>query len=338
MKILIAPDSYKGCLSSNEVAQAAAQAIKQIRKDVEIVTVPIADGGEGTVEALKTALNGKTVKAKVSDPLGRPIEAEYCIAGDLAVIEVAAACGLTLLKEEERNPLKTSTRGVGELILDAIDRGCHRFLVGLGGSATNDGGKGMVEVPGFKERTAVCMFTIACDVTTSFLDATKVFGPQKGAWPEDIPVLEARMNGWAQEILKETGVDVTVIPGSGAAGGLGGAFAAFLGGRLVPGIEMVLEAVGFDELLKGVDLVITGEGRSDFQTAKGKTPWGVLDHSDRLHIPTVLLSGSILPCPEFARFHRCIAVTPEGQPLSEALRPEVAFMNIQNALKNLFNE
>lgn len=338
MKIVIAPDSFKGCLSSREVAEAAAEAIREIRPDAQTVIVPVADGGEGTVEAMASALGGEIVKARVSDPLGRPVDASYCIAGEFAVIEVAAACGLTLLKREERNPLRTGTRGVGELILDAVDRGCRKFLVGLGGSATNDGGRGMVEVPGFLERTAGCMFTVACDVTTTFLDATKVFGPQKGARPWDIPVLEARMYEWSQETREATGVDVTVIPGSGAAGGLGGAFAAWLGARLLPGIEMVLEAVGFDRLLEGADLVITGEGCSDFQTAKGKTPWGVLNHSDRLRIPTVLLSGAVRPCPEFDRFCTCLAVTPEGQPLSEALRPEVARMNIQTAIKHFFHE
>ena len=332
MKVIIASDSFKGCLSSAQVADAVAEGILLSYPQAEVVKVPVADGGEGTVEALGAEL----VKALVSDPLGRPHEAVYGISGETAVIEVAAACGLMLLRPEERNPLVTTTRGVGELILDAVKRGCKHFLIGLGGSATNDGGRGMVEVPGLLEAARGLDFTIACDVDTPFVGpagASRVFGPQKGASPEDVEVLEQRLQEYALEILEKTGTDVREVPGAGAAGGLGGAFRAYFGAELRRGVDMVLDAKSFDEIISGADLVITGEGRSDFQTAKGKTPSGVLERAERQNIPVVLLSGEVALCPELEAmgFFRIEAATPPSMPLEEALKAETASGNIRAA-------
>lgn len=343
MKIVIASDSFKGCLSSSEVARAAEAGVRDVLTDAEVVPVAVADGGEGLVDALCDALGGEYVSARVSDPLGRPVEAKYCIAGDTAVIEVAAACGLALLSQSERNPLLASTQGVGELLLDAARRGCKRFLVGLGGSATNDGGRGMIETPGLLETLKGMEFTVACDVDTPFVGpvgASRVFGPQKGASPEDVEILETRLQNYASEIEMLTGVDVRNMPGAGAAGGLGGAFRAFLAARLRPGIELVLDAIGFDEIIRGADLVITGEGRSDFQTPRGKTPSGVLARTKRQGIPTALVSGAISDCPELRAmgFASMTAATPEGMPLEMALSPEVAAANIRNAVSSLVRD
>ena len=211
-KIVIACDSYKGCLSSSEVAGAAAKGVAEVYPDCEIVRLAVADGGEGTVDALVETLGGHLEWAEVSDPLGRPVKAAYGIAGDLAIIESAAACGLTLLTKEERNPLITTTKGLGELILAAIDKGCRRFLIGLGGSATNDGGMGMINADGFLERASGLSFTVACDVDTPYIGAhgaSRVFGPQKGASEQDVEVLEERLRGYALKILADTGIDVS---------------------------------------------------------------------------------------------------------------------------------
>lgn len=336
MKIIVASDSYKGCLTSAEVAAAIASSLP----DDEIVTLPVADGGEGTVEAVVDAVDGTMVSVTVSDPLGRPIVAEYGISGNLAIMECASACGLTLLSPEERNPLVTTTRGLGEMILDAVDRGCRRFLIGLGGSATNDGGMGMVGVEGFLEKTRGCTFTIACDVDTPYVGpvgASRIFGPQKGASPEDVEILEKRLCTYAERIFHDTGVDVRNMPGAGAAGGLGGAFAAYLGAELKRGVDMVLDELGFDSLLDGADLVITGEGCSDYQTVKGKLPYGVLNRALKAGVPVVLMSGAIrdeeLLCE--AGFTRLIAVTPSEMPLEEALKGEVAVANIRAAVADL---
>lgn len=347
-KIVVAEDSFKGCLSSAEVADAVAEGVLQACPGAAVVRVPVADGGEGTVEALvmagKSGFGGarsaKLVQATVSDPLGRPVIATYGISGNAAVIEVAAACGLALLRNEERNPLLTTTRGVGELIMDAIGRGCTRFLIGLGGSATNDGGRGMVEVPGLLDAVRGMEFTVACDVDTPFVGpvgASRTFGPQKGASPEDVEILEKRLQDYAMKIHDDTGIDVRDMPGAGAAGGLGGAFRAYFGAELRRGVDMVLDAVGFDDILDGADLVFTGEGRSDFQTPRGKTPSGVLERAKKHNIPAVLLSGGIAPCAELDAmgFETIVAATPADMPLEAALKKETAVNNLRNAAKRI---
>lgn len=339
-KIVIACDSYKGCLSSSQVADAAAKGVTEVFPDCEITKLAVADGGEGTVEALVTTLGGHIEWTEVSDPLGRPVKAAYGIAGDLAIIESAAACGLTLLTKEERNPLITTTKGLGELILAAIDKGCRRFLIGLGGSATNDGGMGMVGVPGFLEKTRGVEFTVACDVDTPYIGkngASRVFGPQKGASAQDVEVLEERLRGYALKIMEDTGIDVSNMAGAGAAGGLGGAFRAYLGAELKRGVDLVLDQIDFDSAIVGADLVITGEGCSDYQTLKGKTAAGVLERAKRKGIPVMLVSGAIRDGQMLrdGGFGIIAAASPQGMSLAEAMRPETAEHNIYETVKRL---
>ena len=339
-KIVIACDSYKGCLSSSEVALATAEGVAEVYPDCEIVRLAVADGGEGTVDALVETLGGHLEWAEVSDPLGRPVKAVYGVAGDLAIIESAAACGLTLLSKEERNPLIATTKGLGELILAAIDKGCRRFLIGLGGSATNDGGMGMISADGFLERARGMKFTVACDVDTPYIGAhgaSRVFGPQKGASEEDVEILEERMRGYALKILKDTGIDVSDMAGAGAAGGLGGAFRAYLGAELKRGVDLVLDQIGFDSIIDGADLVITGEGCSDYQTLKGKTAAGVLERAKRKGIPVMLVSGAIRDGQMLrdGGFGIIAAASPEEMSLAEAMRPETAEHNIYETVKRL---
>ena len=339
-KIVIACDSYKGCLSSSEVARAAAEGVAEVYPDCEIVRLAVADGGEGTVDALVETLGGHLECAEVSDPLGRPVKAAYGIAGDLAIIESAAACGLTLLTKEERNPLITTTKGLGELILAAIDNGCRRFLIGLGGSATNDGGMGMISTDGFLERARGLSFTVACDVDTPYIGAhgaSRVFGPQKGASEEDVEILEERLRGYALKILEDTGIDVSNMAGAGAAGGLGGAFRAYLGAELKRGVDLVLDQIDFDSAIEGADLVITGEGCSDYQTLKGKTASGVLERAERAGVPVALVSGAVKD-EQMLRdggFQIVAAVSPHDMPLEEAMRPGTAESNIYKTIKRL---
>lgn len=339
-KIVIACDSYKGCLSSSDVANAAARGVAEVYLDCEVIKLAVADGGEGTVEALVDTLGGHLEWAEVSDPLGRPVKAAYGVAGDFAIIESAAACGLTLLTKEERNPLVTSTKGLGELIMAAIDKGCRKFLVGLGGSATNDGGMGMIRAEGFLEKTKGMKFTVACDVDTPYIGehgASRVFGPQKGASEQDVEVLEERLRGYALTILKETGVDVRDMAGSGAAGGLGGAFRAYLGAELKRGVDLVLDQIDFDSKIRGADLVITGEGCSDYQTLKGKTASGVLERAKRQGIPVALVSGAVRD-EQMLRdggFGIIEAVSPLSMSREEAMRPEMAKFNICQTVKRL---
>ena len=339
-KIVIACDSYKGCLSSSEVARAAAEGVVEVYPDCEIVRLAVADGGEGTVDALVETLGGHLECAEVSDPLGKPVKAVYGVAGDLAIIESAAACGLTLLSKEERNPLIATTKGLGELILAAIDKGCRRFLIGLGGSATNDGGMGMISADGFLERARGLSVTGACDVDTPYRGAhgaSRVFGPQKGASEEDVEILEERLRGYALKILKDTGIDVSDMAGAGAAGGLGGAFRAYLGAELKRGVDLVLDQIGFDSIIDGADLVITGEGCSDYQTLKGKTAAGVLERAKRKGIPVMLVSGAIRDGQMLrdGGFGIIAATSPKEMSLAEAMRPETAEFNIYKTVKRL---
>ena len=339
MKIVIAPDSYKGCLPAREVAAAMAAGVRAARPDAEIVTLPLADGGEGTLEILTDALDGSIREAAVSDPLGRRIRAKYGTAGDLAVIEVAQACGLGLLSPVERNPLTATTRGVGELILAAFRDGCRRFLVGLGGSATCDGGAGMLAVPGIREALREAAFELLCDVRAPFIGpdgAARVFAPQKGASPADVELLEQRMTELAGLFARETGTDVSDLPGAGAAGGLGGALMAFAGAAMTSGVDKIIDLVGFDQAIQNTDWILTGEGRSDAQTLLGKVPYGVLRRSGG--IPVALVSGAIADADALrkAGFAALLPVSPADLPLQEALRPEIAAANIKAAVGRRF--
>ena len=338
MKIVIAPDSYKGCLPAREVASAMAAGVREACPEAEIVLRPLADGGEGTLDILTCALGGSLCEAGVSDPLGREIRAQYGVAGDLAVIEVAQACGLGLLSPTERNPLEATTRGVGELILAARRDGARRFLIGLGGSATCDGGAGMLAVPGIRDAFRDASFELLCDVRAPFIGpqgAARVFAPQKGATPADVEVLEQRLTQLAGRYARETGTDVSHLPGAGAAGGLGGALMAYAHASISSGVERIMDLVGFDEALQQADRVLTGEGRLDAQTLLGKVPYGVLRRARG--IPVALISGAIEDTNALreAGFASLIPVSPAGLPLQEALRPEIAISNIRHAVSQL---
>lgn len=364
-KVTIAVDSFKGSLSSKEVAESFADGFRTIFSQCEICKVAIADGGEGTVDALVEALGGEYVEVSVSDPLHRPTKARYGIVeGDTAVIEMAAASGLTLLKQEERNPLLTSTYGTGELILDALNRGCRRFLVGIGGSATNDGGTGMLRALGFRfldsegnalqgggeileriariDDSAVCRevrescFTVACDVTNPLYGergAAYVYAPQKGADERMVEQLDRGLRNFARVVEEFNGAQIGVLEGAGAAGGLGGGFKALLGAKLERGITMVIQAMHFDKIIEGSDLVVTGEGRIDRQSVMGKAPSGVLAVAKAQNIPTIAIAGGVEWCDELrdCGFSLIEVVTPKGMSLEEAMQPSVARENIRTA-------
>ena len=363
--ILLAFDSFKGSLTSCEVADAFEEGVRSVLPDCTVRKVCLADGGEGTAEAMVSTLHGEWVDVEVLDPLMRPIHARYGVVDDgrTAVIEMASASGLTLLAEDERNPLKTSTYGTGQLMADALKRGCRKLLIGIGGSATNDAGTGMLSALGFRfydagghlldgcgeslERIAVidsshilpelkaADIRVACDVTNPFCGpqgAAYVFAPQKGADRGMVERLDRGMRHFAA-VVSQYGdrVDVTGICGAGAAGGLGGAFVALLGAPLCQGIGLVLDAVRFDELLEGCDLVVTGEGRIDRQTLMGKAPMGVLDAATRRGIPVVAIGGSVESCAELAQsgFSSILSINDEGLPLHLAMRPDVACENVR---------
>jgi len=326
MRILVAPDSFKECLTAREVAATMAAAACERWPGAEVVEMPLADGGEGTLDALAGPMKARLVSVPVQDPLGREVMAQLGIVEDIALVEVAQACGLQLLKPKERNPLKASSYGVGELLMAAYEKGCRHFIVGLGGSAICDGGKGMLEVPGLKSLKDITV-ELLCDVDAPFVGpkgAARVFAPQKGASPEEVEVLEGRMTEWARQMKAQTGVDVSTMPGAGAAGGLGGAFMAYWGARRVSGINRILELVGFENAAQGADLILTGEGKSDAQTLMGKVPYGVLQKAKGT--PVALLSGCIENRAELlsAGFSQLIEVTPRSFSLAEALEPPTA--------------
>ena len=335
MKLIVATDSYKGCLTASEVTSVIAEVFRTRHPDWEIVELPLADGGDGTLDVLLPALQGEYRQACVQDPLGRPVDARWGLAGEMAVIEVAEACGLKYLTPAERNPLKASTYGVGELLLAAREAGARHFLIGLGGTATCDGGQGMLEVPGLREAMKGCSVELLCDVENPFVGpdgAAYVFGPQKGASDVDLLFLEQRMTEWARTILEQTGVDVRQLPAAGAAGGLGGAFMAFFGGKRVSGIDRIMEILSFDQAIEGAGLIITGEGKTDLQTLSGKAAQGVLLHAHG--IPVLLVAGRLEYRKELldAGFCGLVQVSPEDLPLSEAIRPEVARMYLADAI------
>ncbi len=338
MKIVVAPDSFKECLDAGEVASAIAEGIFSVSPDAEVRLIPLSDGGEGMTEILAESLGGELVPAKVTGPMGETVEAWFGRVGNTAILDVASACGLTLVPKERRKPLIATSRGVGELIVAAKNSGCEELLIGLGGSATCDGGEGMMSVPGLRDIASGVKIKVLCDVDNPFLGirgAARVFGPQKGADPQMVEMLEKRLELQAERILSQTGVDVSMMPGAGAAGGLGGALHAYLGAELVPGIETVLDIVGFDKEIVDADLIITGEGTSDLQTLSGKVPIGVLRRSKG--IPVILVSGRVKDRESLlaAGFAAAVQVTPEGIPTSEAIKPEIAKANLRLATSRL---
>ena len=384
MKIVIASDSFKGSLASMEVARSVEMGILDVFPSCDVVKVAVADGGEGTMDALCQSLGGKVVRIPVQDPIGRTINASYVILedGNTAVLEMSSASGLTLLTTAERNPMLTSTYGTGQLIDDAIGRGCRRFLVGIGGSATNDAGMGMLTALGYRFLDAegnelpgagaslskVCgidcsgvsqavrdsEFIVACDVDSPLYGpdgAAYVFAPQKGADPDMVKALDDGLRHYADVVASYTGKipmhggpsctgetsimkDAASMPGAGAAGGLGYAFVAFFGARLQRGVDMVLDAVGFDSIIEGADLVITGEGRIDAQTLTGKTPYGVLQRASRQNIPVIALAGSVA-LDDSSGFTAIRQITPPDMQLSEAMLPAVASANLRRTISAL---
>ncbi len=326
MKVVIAPQGFKGNLSALQVARAIEGGVKRAVPEAITVIKPMADGGEGTVLALVDATGGRIMRTRVSDPLGRRITAYWGILGDgaTAVIEMAAASGLSLVPSRSRNPSLTTTWGTGELILSALDSGCRKLIIGIGGSATNDGGAGMAQALGAQlldsngaaipfggaalakleridittldPRLAECDVLLACDVNNPLCGpqgASAVYGPQKGATPEMVAKLDAALAHYADVIERDLGIDAMHTPGSGAAGGLGTGLMVFLKAKLVPGIDLVIQATALAKDLKDADLVFTAEGRIDGQTACGKVPIGVARKAKEFGLPVIAIGGEL---------------------------------------------
>ncbi|MBM7691528.1 glycerate kinase [Peribacillus deserti] len=326
MKIIVTPDSFKGSISARSLCSAIKQGIHEVYPDAIVHEIPLADGGEGTVENIIFATNGTIHEVHVKDPLGRTTKAAYGILGDgqTAIIEMAQASGLPLLAHHEKNPLITTSFGTGELIMHALDSGYRKFIVGIGGSATNDGGMGMLKALGIRfynqdgiqldeggaalsdlayfddtnldPRIKESSFMVASDVNNPLCGsngASAIFGPQKGATPEMVESLDKALFNYGEVIAAQTGKDIRDFPGSGAAGGMGAALISFLQAQLRPGIDIMLEAVHFEDVIKDADLIITGEGRLDSQTLSGKVIAGVCSHAKRFNVPTIALCGGM---------------------------------------------
>ena len=335
-KIIVAIDSLKGCLTSAEANQAASEGFLQGMPEAEVVKVPVSDGGEGWLEAFHTVMGGEIVEVNVKDPLMRPIVAQYLLMGDTAVIEIAKASGLTLLKPEERNPMVATSYGTGQLVVDAIRKGCKHIIVGLGGSATSDSGIGMLEAIENADYKDV-RFTIATDVTNPLCGengAAHVFAPQKGATPEMVEALDARAKRFAEESAKRMGRDCQNMPGAGAAGGLGYAFLQYMNAECRSGIDLLLDTIHFDDMLQDADLVITGEGSADRQTLMGKLPFGILQRARKHDVPVMLIAGRIADEQQLtdAGFSRVSCINPHGLPLEIAMQPETAKENIRKTV------
>ncbi len=326
VKIVLAPNAFKGCLTATQAAEAMARGVTRACPTADIARVPVADGGDGLADVLVNALRGEARAATVAGPRGDPVVASFCHVASrrLAAVEMAAASGLALLRKDRRNPLLTTTRGTGELIAAALDLGISHLIVGIGGSATNDGGIGMatalgarfldadgvpvepvggalaairrIDLGGLDARLAGVRVEAICDVDNPLLGergAARVYGPQKGATPEQVQTLDAGLANLAAVIERDLGPDVRELPGAGAAGGLGAGLKAFLGAELRRGVDLVLDLVGLDEHLRGADLVLTAEGRIDFQTAFGKAPAGVGKRARALGVPCFAIAGGL---------------------------------------------
>ena len=348
MKIVVAIDSFKGCLTSKEANQAAAEGIRNCWPDAEVVQVPVSDGGEGFMEAFHAAIGGDLVELMARDPLMRPISAQYLLNGQLAVIEIAQASGLTLLTREERNPMVATSYGTGQLVADAVRRGAEHIIIGLGGSATSDAGIGMLRalIDNFAkhgewddiEELKHIRFTIASDVKNPLCDengAAHVFAPQKGATPDMVLQLDERARKFADVSAKHFGYDRSGQEGAGAAGGLGYALLQYMNADCKPGIELLLDTIRFREIVKDANLVITGEGSADRQTLMGKLPMGILKQSD--HVPVCLIAGRISDKQELldAGFTYVKCINPEGISLEEAMRKKVASQNIIDTVRKI---
>lgn len=369
MKIVIAPDSYKESLTAMEVATAIENGFKQVLPDAQYIKLPMADGGEGTVQSLVDATGGSIFMTPVTAPLGEQVEGFYGLMGDgkTAIIEMAAASGLHLVAPELRNPMKTTTYGTGELIKAVLDQGVEHIIIGIGGSATNDGGLGMAQALGIKmldaqgndlgfgggelaklasidisaidPRLANTKLEIACDVDNPLCGpkgASHIFGPQKGATPTMVAELDANLAHYAEVMKTELGSDVKEMAGAGAAGGLGAALVGLLGATLRPGIEIVMDAVNLSDVLQDADLVITGEGRIDSQTIHGKTPIGVARTAKRFAVPVIGIAGCLSSDCDVVHQHgidAVFSVVPRSVDLPTALAE--AAQNVEQTARNV---
>jgi glycerate 2-kinase len=369
MKIVIAPDSFKESLTALEAADAIEAGMKKILPDATFIKVPMADGGEGTVQSLVDATQGKIISQTVTGPLGEPVEAFFGISGDekTAIIEMAAASGLHLVPREKRNPLVTTTRGTGELIAAALDFGVKHIIIGIGGSATNDGGAGMARALGVQfldedgkeigegggslcslasidvthadERLAGVNIEVACDVDnplTGLRGASYIFGPQKGATADMIEVLDRNLHHFAEIIRKDLGKDIDHISGAGAAGGLGGGLLAFMSAELKRGVEIVIKATNLEEQLRNAEFVITGEGKIDGQTIFGKTPIGVAKTAKLYSIPVIAIAGHVAQDSRIVHEHgidALFSIVPGVISLEEAF--ENASVYLRNTAENI---
>lgn len=373
MKIVLAIDSFKGSLTSAEAEQAVKEGILARFPDCEVVCIPIADGGEGTLSVMMEATQGTYRTTMAHNPCMEKIETQYGISSDgqTAFIEMANISGLPLIDESRKNPMKTTTFGTGELIKDALEQGCTQFIVGIGGSATNDAGTGMLQALGFrfldKEGKELgqggeilplieaidstqshpllerAHFIVACDVRNPFYGpegAAYVFAGQKGADDHMIEELDKGMQHFAQAIQRLTGKDIASIPGSGAAGGLGGGMLAFLNAKLKSGADLLLDISRLEEHLSGADLLITGEGKIDRQSLMGKIPGKVLQRGIQKRIPVIAITGCAADTELLyeAGFRGVHTTRPDNQPLTEAMKPAVAIRNIRETTAGLLNK
>lgn len=372
MKVVVAIDSFKGSLTSMQAGNAAREGILRAVPEADVVVRPLADGGEGTVDALVDGLGGKRITARVTGPLGEPVTCTYGILPDqgMAILEMASCCGLPLVPEEQRDPRRTTTYGLGELIRHALDRDCRTFLIGIGGSATNDAGLGMLTALGFRfytqsgenagisgdalqsifridasgadPRLTGCRFHIACDVTNPLYGpqgAAYVFAPQKGASPEIVAELDRGLANFAAVCSQTFHTRLHGLPGTGAAGGLGYAFAAFLSAQLKPGIALVLDAVHLEDALKNADYLVTGEGRMDFQTAMGKAPIGAAKLAKKCGVSTLAFAGATTDDAAEVNRHGIDAyfAIPQGPiTLQEAMEPARAYQNLSSRVEQVF--
>jgi glycerate 2-kinase len=369
LKVAIAPDSFKGSMTAMQAAVQIESGLKRALSGVSCRKIPMADGGEGTVQAIVDATGGKFLKRTVSDPLGRRIKATFGLSGDgtTAVMEMAEANGLALLKPRERNPMKTSTYGTGELMKHALKLGVRKILIGIGGSATNDGGTGMAEalgarfldakgkplsgcggnlgkiatidMSGLDPRLKNVHVEVACDVDnplTGRHGAAQVYGPQKGASPTMVKQLDAGLKSLAGVIKRDIGISILKAPGSGAAGGLGGGLMAFVGGQLRPGVDIVIDSVKLARRIKGCDLVITGEGRMDHQTAFGKTPAGVARVAKEQGLPVMAICGCLGKDPQIVNTIGIDAFfASQENNIREEDLPKIAPRNLANCAEQL---
>jgi len=371
VKVVVAPDSFKECLAAEDVARAMAKGVRAAAPEAEVLCVPMADGGEGTVRALVAATTGRLYRKPVTGPLGELVEAEFGVLGDgrTAVIEMAAASGLPLVPPERRDPMKTTTYGTGELIRAALGLGIRRLVLGIGGSATVDGGAGMAQALGARlldeagdpigrgggelerlsridlaamdERLKGMRCEVACDVDNPLVGprgAARVYGPQKGATPAMVERLEKNLAHLADLVERDLGLRVHDEPGAGAAGGLGAGLMAFLGATLRPGVELVIDAMGLEEKLSGADLVLVGEGQMDEQSAYGKVPVGVARLASGMGIPVVAIVGALGE--GFEAVHKegitaCFTIVDRPTTLAEALEraPELLARTAEEVLR-----